>query len=108
MVILLGRKTVQRPLNSPTRTPPEIEEIVKLVRLNLYNQELFSGAQAIRWKWKNLTSNRCLPFGPSTRILSSQGLTHRRTGRYESKGKAYPRLPALCRSIVQTQSRIAA
>ena len=29
------------------------------------------------------------------RILSRQGLTHRRTGRHESKGKAYPKLPAL-------------
>ena len=38
----------RQPLTSPTHTPPEIEEIVKLVRLNLYNRDLFCGAQAIR------------------------------------------------------------
>ena len=31
----------RRPLSTPNRTPAEIEEIVKLVRLNLYNQDLF-------------------------------------------------------------------
>ncbi|MEN6317885.1 MAG: helix-turn-helix domain-containing protein, partial [Syntrophaceae bacterium] len=31
----------RRPLSTPTHTPAEIEEIVKMVRLNLYNQDLF-------------------------------------------------------------------
>ena len=36
-----------RPLVAPNHTPAEIEEIVKMVRLSLYNQDLFCGAQAI-------------------------------------------------------------
>lgn len=77
------------------RTPSEIEEIVKMIRFNLYNQGLFCGAQAIRWELedlgvKPLPSNRTI-----NRILSRNGLTHRRTGKYEAKGTAYPGLPAL-------------
>jgi len=37
----------RRPLNVVNRTPSKIEEIVKLVRLNLYNRSLFCGAQAV-------------------------------------------------------------
>ncbi|MDI6687742.1 MAG: IS481 family transposase, partial [Desulfobacterales bacterium] len=40
----------RRPRVIPNRTPSEIEEIVKMVRLNLYNQDLFCGAQAILWE----------------------------------------------------------
>ena len=31
-----------------------VEEIVKFVRLNLYNQDLFCGAQAIQWELEDL------------------------------------------------------
>jgi putative transposase len=44
----------RRPLSMPRHTPVEIEEIVKLVRLNLYNLDLFCGAQAIRWELEDL------------------------------------------------------
>ncbi len=37
----------RRPLSTPNQASVEIEEIVKMVRLNLYNQDLFCGAQAI-------------------------------------------------------------
>lgn len=37
----------RRPLVVTSRTPQEVEEIVKLVRFNLYNKDLFCGAQAI-------------------------------------------------------------
>ena len=37
----------KRPLSVTSRTSKEIEEIVKMVRLNLYNRDLFCGAQAI-------------------------------------------------------------
>ena len=84
-----------RPLSTPTRTPPETEEIVKLVRLNLYNQGLFCGAQAIHWEMEELNVQPLPSIRTIGRILGHQGLTHRRTGRYESKGKAYPELPAL-------------
>jgi putative transposase len=85
----------QRPLVTPTRTPPEIEEIVKLVRLNLYNRDLFCGAQAIHWEMEELNVQPLPSIRTIDRILSRQGLTHRRTGRYESKGTAYPKLPSL-------------
>jgi putative transposase len=37
----------RRPHTSPLHTSGEIEEIVKIVRLNLYNRDLFCGDQAI-------------------------------------------------------------
>lgn len=85
----------RRPLNNPTHTAPEIEEIVKLVRLNLYNQDLFCGAQAIRWEMEDLGVKPLPSLRTLNRILSRQGLTHRRTGRYEAKGTPYPKPPSL-------------
>jgi putative transposase len=85
----------RRPLVNPRHTPPEIEEIVKLVRLNLYNQDLFCGAQAISWEMEELGVQPLPSMRTINRILNRQGLTHRRTGRYESKGKLYPKLPSL-------------
>ena len=84
----------RRPINSPHRTPLEIEEIVTMIRLNLYNNDLFCGAQAIRWGMEDmgvvpLPSERSI-----NRILARNDLTHRRTGRYESKGIPYPVLPS--------------
>src|SRR5512139_3363994 len=38
------------PQTVSSRTPKEVEEIVKMVRLNLYNRDLICGAQAIRWE----------------------------------------------------------
>ena len=85
----------RRPLTTLTRTQPEIEEIVKIVRLNLYNRGLFCGAQAIRWEMEELNVQPLPSIRTISRILSRHGLTHRRTGRYESKGKVYPKLPSL-------------
>ena len=42
----------RRPRTTPMHTRAEIEEIVKMVRLNLYNQDLFCGAQAILWEFQ--------------------------------------------------------
>jgi putative transposase len=82
------------PVNSPHRTSSEVEEIVKMVRLSLYNRDLFCGAQAIRWEMEDmgvvpLPSERTI-----NRILVRNDLTHRRTGRYEPKGIPYPILPS--------------
>jgi len=77
------------------RTPSEIEEIVKIIRLNLYNQGLFCGAQAIRWELEDLDTQPVPSIRTINRILSRNGLTHRRTGKYEAKGTAYPKLPSL-------------
>lgn len=81
--------------NVANRTPAEIEEVVKMVRLNLYNQGLFCGAQAIMWELEDLDVKPLPSVRTINRILSRHGLTHRRIGKYESKGTAYPKLPAL-------------
>jgi len=77
------------------RTPAEIESIVKLVRLNLYNQDLFCGAQAILWELEDLGVSPLPSLRTINRILERNDLTHRRTGKYEPKGTPYPKLPAL-------------
>jgi transposase InsO family protein len=84
----------RRPFNNPHRTPPEIEEIVKIIRLNLYNKDLFCGAQAIHWEMEDLGVFPLPSERTINRILARNDLTHRRTGRYEPKGIPYPILPS--------------
>jgi transposase InsO family protein len=85
----------RKPLSTRHRIPAEIEEIVKLVRLNLYNKNLFCGAQAIWWELEDLGISPLPSLRTINRILKRNDLTHRRTGKYESKGTPYPKLPAL-------------
>ena len=85
----------RRPHSTPHRTPAEIEQIVKMVRLNLYNQDLFCGAQAILWELEDLDVQPLPSPRTINRILSRNELTHRRTGRYEAKGTLYPALPSM-------------
>jgi len=85
----------RRPLSTPLHTPAEVEEIVKMIRLNLYNQDLFCGAQAIYWEMEELGVKPLPSIRTINRILSRNDLTHRRTGKYEAKGTAYPKLPSL-------------
>ena len=85
----------RRPLSFAMYTPAEVEEIVKMVRLNLYNQDLFCGAQAIYWEMEELGVKPLPSIRNINRILSRNDLTHRRTGKYEAKGTAYPKLPSL-------------
>lgn len=85
----------RRPHMIPNRTPSEVEEIIKMIRLNLYNQDLFCGAQAIFWELEDLGVKPLPSIRTINRILSRNNLTHRRTGRYEAKGTAYPALPSL-------------
>jgi len=84
----------RRPLSSPYRTPAEIEQIVKLVRLNLYNKGDFCGNQAIQWELTDMEVQPIPSLSTIGRILRRRELTHRRTGRYTPKGKKYPKLPA--------------
>lgn len=84
----------RRPLVTPNRTAAEIEEIVKIVRLKLYNQNLFCGAQAIHWEMEDLGVKPLPSIRTINRILAKNELTHRRTGKYEAKGTAYPVLPS--------------
>jgi putative transposase len=85
----------RQPHISPHRTTEETEEIVKMVRLSLYNKDLFCGDQAILWELEDMEVQPLPSLRTINRILNRHGLTHRRTGRYEPKGKPYPELPAL-------------
>ncbi len=85
----------RRPLSSPYRTPAEIEKIVEMIRLNLYNKGLFCGNQAIQWEMGDMEVQPIPSLSTIGRILRRRELTHRRTGKYTPKGKKYPELPAL-------------
>jgi transposase InsO family protein len=85
----------RRPQNIANYTPAEMVEIVKMVRLNLYNQDLFCGAQAIHWEMEDLGVAPLPSIRTINRILNRHSLTHRRTGKYEAKGTAYPALPSM-------------
>lgn len=82
------------PQNSPRQLAENMVEAVKIVRLSLYNQGLFCGAQAIEWELKELGVESVPSLRSINRILSREELTHRRTGSYEPKGKKYPALVA--------------
>lgn len=69
-------------MNTDSFTRDEIEQIVVLERLHLYNRGIPCGAKAIR---NRLQQQGILPL-PSLstikRILARHGLTHGRTGLY--------------------------
>ncbi len=72
-------------MNNISRAKSEIEEIVTMVRLDLYNNGLPCGSKAIRDKMneyevKPLPSERTI-----SRILELRGLTHQRTGWYSGE-----------------------
>jgi hypothetical protein len=85
----------RRPLTVTSRTSQEVEEIVKLIRLNLYNQDVFCGAQAILWELEDLGVKPLPSLRTINRILSRNELTHQRTGKYAAKGTLYPKLLAI-------------
>jgi putative transposase len=82
----------RRPQQILSRTPYELEQIVKMTRLDLYNKGHFCGAQAIHWEIESLDVRPLPSLRTINRILNKYELTHRRTGRYEPKGKKYPAL----------------
>ena len=82
----------RRPQSNPRQISDETVEAIKLVRLHLYNQGLFCGAQAIEWELEDLGIEPLPSLRTINRVLSRHELTHRRTGRYESKGRRYPKL----------------
>jgi transposase InsO family protein len=84
-----------QPHHVVNRTPKEVEEIVKMVRLNLYNKDLFCGAQAILWELVDLGIKPLPSLSTINRILIRNDLIHQRTGKYEAKGTPYPKLPSL-------------
>jgi hypothetical protein len=67
----------------PLRTKEEVEEIVVITRLELYNRGLPCGPRAIGAKMDD-DSVRPLPcISTIARILTRRGLTHARTGMYD-------------------------
>lgn len=82
----------KRPHSNSRQVTEETGEAVKLVRLNLYNQGLFCGAQAIAWELEELAVRPVPSIRTINRILNREDWTRRRTGRYESKGRKYPKL----------------
>jgi len=65
-----------------------------MIRLNLYNHNLFCGAQAILWEMEDIGVSPLPSVRTINRILARNELTHRRTGKYEAKGTLYPALPS--------------
>jgi predicted nucleic acid-binding Zn ribbon protein len=64
------------------RSKAEIEEIVTMIRLNLYNHGIFCGPKEILKKM-NESDEEPLPSERTiSRILERQGLTYKRTGWY--------------------------
>jgi putative transposase len=82
----------RHPRSNPHWTTAALEEQVKFVRLELYNQGVFYGAQAIRWRLEELAVEPLPSLSTIGRILVRHDLTDRRTGRYEPKGVYYPRI----------------
>ena len=68
---------------NPVYTKKETEEIVKLVRLELYNRGLYCGPGAIKKRLEEYYGINLLPSESTIgRILSRHGLTYSRTGFY--------------------------
>jgi hypothetical protein len=73
-------------------TKKEIEEIVVMIRLDLYNRCLPCGPEAIRKKMEEEGAVISLPSKSTIgRILSRECLTHGRTGWY---AEDYPEMPS--------------
>ena len=66
------------------RSPKDVEQIVVMVRLELYNQGLPCGPRALRRRLDEYEVLRPLPSERTiARILARNGLTRGRTGWYE-------------------------
>jgi len=75
----------KNPFGDIQRSAAEIEQIVIMVRLNLYNRDVPYGAQAIRRQLEQLDDAIVSPLPSLTTIntiLRRNNLTHRRTGHY--------------------------
>ncbi len=69
---------------SPMYTKREIEEVVTLTRLELYNRDLPWGSKAIRKRLDEFYLVKPLPSESTiSRILAKRCLTNGRTGCYE-------------------------
>lgn len=94
------------PQNFPLRTPREIAKIIENTRLELYNEGLFYGAQAIAWEMREQNVDPIPSITTINRILKRKNLTHGRTGRYVPKGKKYPKPQAHIPGDVYQMDRV--
>jgi len=69
---------------NPQRTAAEVEEIVAMVRLSLYNKDLSCGNRAIQYELEKMAILPIPSLSTISRILCRRYLTHCRTGRYEA------------------------
>jgi len=65
-----------------SRSKEEIEEIVTMIRLNLYNHGLLCGPKEIRKKMDEYDEEQLPSESTISRIIERKGLTNRRTGDY--------------------------
>jgi len=80
-----GTASNKSPFGNIQRSAAEIEAIVIMVRLHLYNRDVPCGAQAIRRQLEQMHDTIVSPLPSLTtinRILHRNNLTHRRTGNY--------------------------
>ena len=70
------------PMNELSYSKIEIEEIVAMERLHLYNQSRPCGAKAILQEMESQGVSPLPSPRSIARILDRLGLTHRRTGHY--------------------------
>lgn len=70
-------------MNTPY-TREEIVEIVKMIRLHLYNNGLHCGVRVIREEMEDENVQPLPSLSTIGRILSRHGLTHGRTGVYNN------------------------
>lgn len=71
------------PYNLIPRTAKEMEQIVIMVRLHLYNRGLPCGAKAIRQQLQDDGEAPIPSLSKINRILRQNSLTHGRTGHYD-------------------------
>jgi len=84
----LDLEQIQREENAYTgsRQPEEVEQIVVMVRLELYNRGLPCGPKVLRRKLDEREALKPLPSKRTiARILTRNGLTRGRTGWYEGE-----------------------
>jgi hypothetical protein len=71
------------PYNLFPRTAKQMEEIVIMIRLHLYNRGFPCGAKAIRQQMEEAFETPLPSLSTINRILSRNALTHGRTGHYD-------------------------
>ena len=84
----LDRELLEREMNATAGpwSPEETEQMVVMVRLELYNRDLSCGAAALHRRLDEHYNLRPLPsVGKIGEILARHGLTNGRTGWYEGE-----------------------